>query len=305
MIYLNKTELGVSFLFNLEGMQASSKRLATSPAEKTPSVFKTKRNEKNEKVPSVDDLPAMPPKKANDEDAGGSLFKFEVLGINDKPFYGSLAECELMVIWEKVLGRSREEIFAMSYSRSLTRNFKVTFKLNKEIVPRDVYPEPNFVYYCKSNPDAAEEEDDAIHCRIVGYANVKPVELGQLTRITVKTNDFAVSPAEIIPWLSKFGSVSSNYDYERNSLGIRSDVFETEIVLNKHVPEFLPIAGRKVQVSYPGIPKACNNCFQPGHMKRNCKSKKVDWLDRVAELRRGAEFDDAMFGGWIAILERN
>ena len=77
-----------------------------------------------------------------------------------------------------------------------------------------------------------------------------------------------------------------------------------EIVLARHIPEFLPIAGRKVQVSYPGIPKACNNCFQIGHLKRNCKAKKRNWLERVDELRKSGEFEDPMFGGWIAILDQ-
>jgi len=232
-----------------------------------------------------------------------------VIGINDKLFYGSLAECEILYVWEKVLGRSREDIFAMSYSRSLTRNFKVTIKLNENLLPSEVYPEANFVYYRKSletpeDPNA-EPKDDAIHCRIIGYDSLRPVELGQLTRITVKTNDFSVTPKDILEWLGKYGSVSVNHDYEKNSLGIRTDVFETEIALARHIPEYLPIAGRKVQVSYPGIPKSCNNCFQTGHLKRNCKLKKRDWLERVAEIRKAEGFDDSMFGGWIAILDRD
>jgi hypothetical protein len=87
-------------------------------------------------------------------------------------------------------------------------------------------------------------------------------------------------------------------------MGIRTDVFETSILLKEHVPEYLPVAGRKVQVAYPGIPKGCNNCFAVGHLKRNCKSKKVEWLDRVAELRASGRFEDDLFGGWIAILEQ-
>ena len=237
--------------------------------------------------------------------ASGSIFKFEVIGINDKIFYGSLAECEIIHIWEKVLGRSRDEIFGMSYDRSLTRNFRVTFKLNATIEPCNVYPEAHFVYYRKSAAPANEgdEDSDAIHCKILGFDSVKPVELGTLTRITVKSNNFAVPAEDIVQWLSKFGSVSANFDFERNSLGLRSDVFETEIVLNRHVPEFLPIAGRKVQVAYPGIPRACNNCYETGHLKRNCKSKKKTWLQRVADIRKNGEFDDSMFGGWIGILE--
>ncbi len=278
-------------------MSAHSKRQANSPPEKIPVA---------KRPPEVIQTAERPQTMSKTkENPNGSLFRFEVIGINDKLFYGSLAECEIINIWEKVLGRSRDEIYAMSYNRSLTRNFKVTFKLNIDAIPREIYPEACFTYYRKSKPDAKEDEDDAIHCKIIGYDNVKPVELGQLTRITAKTNDFAVSSEEIVAWLSKFGSVSANHDYERNSLGLRSDVFETEIVLARHIPEYLPIAGRKIQISYPGIPKACNNCYQTGHMKRNCKSKKVDWLDRVAEIRKSGEFDDSLFGGWISILDRS
>jgi hypothetical protein len=280
-----------------------SKRLANSPAEKTPS---SKKNADIETPPKPPPKPpsSMPPKVTPPpEDTEGSLFKFEVIGMNNKTYYGSLAECEIILIWEKVLGRSREEIFAMSYNRSLTRNFRVTFKLNQPILPADVYPEPTFTYIRKSSPTS--ESEDVFQCKIIGYTNVKPVEIGQLTRVTAKTNDFSVTPEEIVAWLSKFGSVSVNHqDYERNSMGLRSDVFETEIVLARHIPEYLPIAGRKIQINYPGIPRACNNCFQTGHMKRNCKSKKVGWIHRVNQLYKSGEFEDSLFGGWIAILER-
>ncbi len=288
----------------------SSKRQANSPAEKVPVTKKSPDPSAVSKptprlpMPPKVQVPAAAATSENDALSDGSLFKFEVTGINNKPFYGALAECEIVLIWEKVLGRSKDEIFAMSYNRSLTRNFKVTFKLNQKTTPSEIYPEPHFVYYRKSSPDPENTEEDAIHCKIVGYSSTKPAELGQLTRITAKTNDFMVSPDEIIPWLMKFGSVSSIRRFERNSMGMRTDVFETEIALHKHVPEFLPIAGRKIQISYPGIPKACNNCFVVGHMKRSCKLKKKDWLERVAELRASGEFEDSLFGGWIAILER-
>ncbi len=155
------------------------------------------------------------------------------------------------------------------------------------------------------SPNAKDEDDvDILTCRFLGYNNVKLAEIGQLTRITVCTNDFSVEPDQVISWLMKFGSVSANFDYEKNSLGIRTDVLETEIVLRKHIPEYLPIGGRKIVVSYPGIPKVCNNCYLTGHMKRSCKAKRVEWVEKVKELRDSKDFEDDLFGGWIAILER-
>jgi hypothetical protein len=230
-----------------------------------------------------------------------SLVKFEVATINDANFYGTLAEVKILYIWEKVLGRSCEEIFAMSYSRSLTRNFRVTFKLTTSIEVSSIYPEPTFEFR-RAKPGASNEEFDTLTCKFLGYNTVKPAEIGQLTRITVKTNDFSVAPELIISWLAKFGSVSAIHNFEKNSLGIRTDIFETETVLRKHVPEYLPIGGRKLLVSYPGIPRICNNCYEPGHVKRACRSKGIEWVQKVREMRDSGEFTDEMFGGWIGII---
>lgn len=278
-------------------MSSNSKRQATSPAEKIPQNKKPMSLSTQPSVPAAASKPVDPSK--------GSLIKIEVVAINDKVFYGTLSEVELVYIWEKILGRSKDEIFAMSYNRTLLRNFKVTFKLNFKAEPSEIYPEPTFVYHRKrpGTDDDDEDDFDVILCKFVGYDTVKPAEIGKLTRITVKTNDFSVEPESIIPWLAKFGSVSNHHDYEKNSVGLRTDVLETEIVLMRHIPEFLPIAGRKLQVSYPGIPKGCNNCYKTGHLKRNCKEKKVEWLDRVAGFKATGEFEDELFGGWIALLE--
>jgi hypothetical protein len=269
---------------------SSAKRVATSPAEKIP---ENKKITMLQRTPQASSQPPADPTK-------GSLVKFEVEKINDSPFYGTLSEIEIVYIWEKILGRSRDEIFAMTYNRSLTRNFRVTFKLTSQIETSSIYPEPTFVFQRKRQD--SEVDFDTQACKIIGYSTVKPAEIGQLTRITVKTNEFTVDVKQIVPWLAKFGSVSSNYDFEKNSMGIRTDIFETEIVLKKHVPEFLPIAGRKVLVHYPGIPRGCNNCYQLGHLKRNCRSKKIDWIDRVAELLNSGEFEEELFEGWIPIL---
>jgi hypothetical protein len=282
---------------------SQQKRPASSPAEKPP-VYK--------KLPPMPPMPPkmppMPPKKPSEvarDPSKGSLIRFEVVSLNAKPFYGSLSEVEIIHIWEKVLGRSRDEIFGMSYNRSLTRNFKVTFKLTAQILTSDLYPEPIFEFHRqKQGAEVGEDEVDVFTCKFIGYLDAKPAELGKLTRVTAKTNDFTVDPKEVFNWLIKFGSVNAHHEFEKNSLGLHTDVMVCEIVLHRHIPEYLPIAGRKVQINYPGIPKACNNCYNVGHMKRNCKTKKKDWLDRVAELRGTKEFEDEMFGGWISILEQ-
>jgi hypothetical protein len=282
----------------------SSKRIASSPAEKSDHEKRTLA-ETAEKMSQLNQLKQQKPPKASVSEAEGSVVRFDVISINENnKFYGSLTEAEILFVWEKVLGRSKDEIFGMTYNRSLTRNFRVTFKLNANLPPSSVYPEPSFVYFRPKPGSTDEEEVDALLCKFVNYDAVKPAELGQLTRITVKTNGFSVPAPQILQWLGKYGSVSANHEYEKNSVGLRTDVLETEIVLREHVPEFLPISGRKLLVSYPGIPKTCNHCYQTGHLKRDCKNKRLSWVDRVREMRASGKFTDDMFGGWVAIIER-
>jgi len=235
-----------------------------------------------------------------DPQAEGTRVVIEAVGINEEVFYGSLSEEELLFIWEKILARNRAEIFGMSYKRSLKRNFRATFILTHKCELSEIYPRSSFSH--KRKKDGAP--DDLIHCNIIGFNQVKPAELGSLTKITATTNDFTVLPAEILPWLAMFGTVGSKYDYVKNSLGIRTDVIETEIKLNKHIPEFLPAGGRKIQVEYPGIPKMCIRCYKTGHLRRNCRSPKVEWIDRVAAMRATKEFPDNMFGNWINVLDQ-
>jgi len=197
-----------------------------------------------------------------------------------------------------------DEVFGMSQKRGLNRYFRCTFTLNSIVSQQEIHREECFVFR-RRTPDAKSDDDyDSIHCRLIVKNKPKSAEIGNIVRVTATTNEFTVSPEEIGKWLAKYGSVSSNYDYVKNSVGIRTDILEVDLVLRKHIPEFLPVAGSKIQVGYPGIPRACIRCYKLGHMKRNCKGMKMEWIERVAELRKSGEFEDELFGKWIQILDQ-
>jgi len=74
--------------------------------------------------------------------------------------------------------------------------------------------------------------------------------------------------------------------------------------LKKHLPDVLPIDGKKVQLYYLGIKKVCNKCFLVGHIKRECTENRGSWLDFVLKLVKSGKFANHMFGDWIDILEK-
>ncbi len=81
---------------------SSVKSPTNLPAEKVPGTKKVVMPMSNTQEPAPND-----PSK-------GSIVRFKVVSINDSPFYGSLAEAEIIYIWEKTSGQCRGKIFAMS-----------------------------------------------------------------------------------------------------------------------------------------------------------------------------------------------
>jgi hypothetical protein len=114
--------------------------------------------------------------------------------------------------------------------------------------------------------------------RILGFGP-RLIEIGATTKVTVKTN-FGVEASGVLAWLKLFGTVQTHpppdFAVNKNALAldICSDSFEAEVNIKRHIPEFLPMYGQKVQVQYPGIPKMCNRCYITGHLRRECQNKK-------------------------------
>lgn len=228
-----------------------------------------------------------------------SLVTVEVNTINDKPFFGEVTEDEILYIWIQVFGKLKDELFGFNTSRSLDRHQRIGFKLKKPTLPEEVFKDPIFSFDRYLDDGICE----TISGRILGHGVPKPAEIGQLVRVTAKTN-FKVDIPHVCAWLKFYGKVSAHAQFVANTVGLMTDIVETEILLQSHIPEYLPIYGQKVLINYPGIPRVCNNCYSTGHLKRNCKAPRVPWLDYVESLIQGGNFDIELFGTWNKLIQR-
>jgi hypothetical protein len=142
---------------------------------------------------------------------------------------------------------------------------------------------------------------DVITGKIIGYGAAKPAELGDLVKVFVKTN-FKVEPSGVLNWLRLYG-ITSHYEFQTSSItGLKSDIFEVELILKVHIPEYLPMYGQKVQIYYPGIPRVCNRCYVDGHLRRDCQNQKKDWVAFIAEqLENG--LNPELIGSWSKAVE--
>jgi hypothetical protein len=232
------------------------------------------------------------------------LVKLEFGTINGRPFLGQVSDDELLYIWVEVLKRKSDELFGVTSTKSLTRNVRATYKLKQATPLSEIISDPEFSYE-KFLDDGTSE---VITGRILGFGP-RPVEIGATTKVTVKTN-FGVEASGVLAWLKLFGTVQPNphpdFAVNKNALalGIRSDIFEAEVTIKRHIPEFLPMYGQKVQVQYPGIPKMCNRCYITGHLRRECQNKKRDWIEYIVQLVENESIKKELLGSWKNAIAR-
>jgi len=86
--------------------------------------------------------------------------------------------------------------------------------------------------------------------------------------------------------------------------GKGTDNYVVKARLEKHVPEILPIAGKRLYISYPGQLRQCRKCFEQGHQSAACTKTKVDWLDYVLMLMNSGSFKKELFDGWKPALDQ-
>ncbi len=104
-------------------------------------------------------------------------------------------------------------------------------------------------------------------------------------------------------WLfsPNFHTFISRYPLDANGVGLPD--YSADIVLNKHIPDTLPICGKRVKVTYPGIPILCNRCWKLGHGHWECKDpNKTNWLELVADFYGNQRVTDEMLGTWVDAL---
>jgi hypothetical protein len=228
-----------------------------------------------------------------------TLVKIELESINDKPFFGQATGDELLYIWVQVFKRNKDELFGTTSTRSLTRNVRATYKLKEPTKLASIYPTSTFGYQ-KYLDDGAVE---TIKGKILGYDTQKSAEIGDMVKVSVKTN-FGVEAIGVTNWLKLYGNVVKWEFVNDPSTGVKSDIIEVELLLRRHIDEFLPMYGQKVTVSYPGIPKICNRCYTAGHYRRDCNNLKREWIEHIIHLVEKEGIDADLIGSWSKAIQR-
>ncbi len=82
------------------------------------------------------------------------------------------------------------------------------------------------------------------------------------------------------------------------------DSYSVNVKLRKHIPDTLPIRGKRVKLTYPGIPAFCNQCWRIGHTHWDCQRGKSNWLEFVEDFYNNREVTDDMLGTWVDAVKK-
>ncbi len=73
--------------------------------------------------------------------------------------------------------------------------------------------------------------------------------------------------------------------------------------IERDIPQFMPMHGKRVRLYYRGIAKRCTNCFQQ-HQQKHCKNEKVPWSDYVARFAElFPEIPHDRYGKWKTMIK--
>jgi hypothetical protein len=128
--------------------------------------------------------------------------------------------------------------------------------------------------------------------------------------VKVEGCDYRVSAEVILEWLGLYGEVLSDLvedvfeDSEDSKGDNTTGIYSVKMKLNQNIPQLLPVDGRRIKIYYRIINKLCTSCFRH-HNRRDCKEKKVRWIDYVSEfLASNPQINRELYEKWIMILER-
>lgn len=136
--------------------------------------------------------------------------------------------------------------------------------------------------------------------------------------ITIEGAGFSQKPEILETYLSKFGKLMTEVEEatievldenpepgEEALFRMGNGDLKVKMTIDEHIPQFLPIDGRKVKIYYKGIPKMCTACYEVGHIKANCENSPTSWMEYVANLIESSDENEmALFGRWTKIARR-
>jgi len=247
-------------------------------------------------------MPASKCSYAGMWDRGGTdIINVEILSINGEDFKGSFKRSEALYIWTEVLGQEAELLHCVSFKMLPRKPLQIDMRLKNQINIDDAFNRDDFSYIRGvQKPDGSY---DIVCGRILGLK--KPKKTMDNTprhpssiRVNPYACDFDLTKEQIFDWISKFGQIMSGPQdiMDCKCPNLASGIMSVLILLERQIPSFFPVYGKRIQVGYRGMVPVCSNCFDENNMRVECGDNRANFFDYVNMLIKTQRFEPTMFG---------
>jgi hypothetical protein len=268
-------------------LSAHSSRRSSASSKSTYSTVTQKSSKETE--PKVRELVFTTSKP---EGAFHDEIIVELQTIDDQVFRGSITLKEArQKIFQEILGFKREDLsgLIMNYSGGQIVTYKLCSQFNINQLAS-----VQFFNLERRMTVGGEEKISILKCKIRGIRTKQRVhgeayEDTGLRYVKVEGCKYRVEKEQIIAWLSSFGEIKSELtedvyeesDDSENDMPLGNGIYSVRMKIERDMPQFMPMHGKRVRLNYRGIVKRCTNCFQQ-HQRKFCKNEKVPWSEYVA-----------------------
>jgi hypothetical protein len=240
----------------------------------------------------------LPTKKVRKVVPPENLIRVEINRKNDKVFDGKLSREDLIEVWS-ALRQDKTQLDGIATIQIRGRSLRVNYRVKEPILIGKKFKKPDFEWE-RTN---ALGNTDFFSGRVLGFSTLE-AEIGDIVTVCVNRTALEFTNEQIRRWLEAYGVIEGQFNYQLDKFGLKTDDLEVELKLQAHIPEFLPMFGRRIRIYYVGMKKQCNNCFELGHLKANCGEDRKDWFSYIEDLLDSGNFTRDLFGEWPEVIKR-
>ena len=237
-------------------------------------------------------------------------FTVECQKLNDRPFKGTVTFDEARdTIFHEILGFDYTDLYSirMRYSGCPILKFKLKQQTNIDALT-------NVEYFNLERKTQNSDRIDYIQCRVLGIRGMQSVphydgSENDVRWVKIEGCEYQLTEEEIKEGLAPFGEILTpirediyeDSDSERDAVG--NGTYSVKMKLDRPIPQFLPMHGRRIRIYHSGITKLCTNCFGR-HTRRQCKNLKTPWIVYVRDfMKENEELGAKYYGKWWDIVE--
>ena len=239
------------------------------------------------------------------------LITVDIWSIDGQDYKGTVRPKEARdQIYQGALSLQRDNLHGMEFE--FRGHPVITFRLKTQ-VNIDLQFESEIFSYERLDKDGPK----VIQGKIRGIRLQTPnpdFYRGEGRRVKIKNCKWSLKEEEIEKWMESYGKVlvpitEETHDMQDSDPDLDEDPIGTgnywlTMRLDKPIPQFIPMLGRKIEIYYRGMKQVCVNCYEAGHKKNDCKNQRREWVNYVAEFIETNDLSPEMYGKWFEITKK-